>query len=894
MPIFAKTLLLSVIFIVFLAGSTGAQSQLVGDLNGDYKVNSKDLRTLAFQWLDPTCLEPGCLSDLDGADGVNMVDLALLAKNWQLEEPHLLISEFMASNASQPPLEEGELLDGNGESSDWIEIYNPSGATVSLDGWYLTDSDANLTKWQFPDGLEIVPGEFLVVFASEKTYAENPLNYPYLDPGGDYHTNFELNQAGDYLALVAADGNVVVHEYWPEFPDQLTDISYGLEQYATTLVPTGATASYHVPTSGDASLGTDWTAFDFNDSAWDTEKTGLGFNFGKLKDFATGSDVGMPSVTFTMGAQGLSVSTGAGGNPNAGTDAYEIFNNIVDLSGYLVYYGSSGWWVEIEFTDLNPASKYSFVGTAIRAENYPLRESLFTIMGHLGAVNNSSPGVVSKTNDTTVMLAGDNSITGYVVRWDEIVPAGDGSFKVRSEATTTSDAGKAYPLGGFMLEGGGSDSQVQTDMQGVNASLWSRIKFNVTDPGNYDTLSLRMKYEDGFVAYINGEEVARRNAPTPVEWNSTSDSNRPIQDALVFEEINLMSFLHVLQPGINVLAIHGLNDNKDNGDFLILPELVAARNQAVPQYFTTPTPWTYNLPGAIGLVEEVWLSHKRGFHDAPFLLTLSTATDGAEIRYTTDSSTPTITHGNTYTSPLLIDKTTTLRAVAVKPGWLDSAVETHSYYFLDDVITQATDPVTGVQVVPPGYPTSWVSGGDVVTGDYQVDPDVVGQGGTDIFGGLYADTIKDDLKSVPTISVVMDKDDWFGSTGIYVNESQDGTERVASFEFVNPNTGEDFQLNCAIAMQGGVSGGGTSLNRWKVYKLSMRPRFKDSTDSGLPTGGPRKLDYQFFADSPIKRFDTIVLDAVLNNAWNHSSQHATAIYIQDQCVADFHNAMGGY
>ncbi|MDH4240989.1 MAG: lamin tail domain-containing protein, partial [Phycisphaerae bacterium] len=83
-------------------------------------------------------------------------------------------------------------------------------------------------------------------------------------------------------------------------------------------------------------------------------------------------------------------------------------------------------------------------------------------------------------------------------------------------------------------------------------------------------------------------------------------------------------------------------------------------------------------------------------------------------------------------------------------------------------------------------------------------------------------------------------------------------------------------------------------DRWKVYKLSMRPRFKDSTDDGLPTGGPRKLDYQFFADSPVKRFDTVVLDAVLNNAWNHSSQHATAIYIQDQCVGDFHNAMGGY
>ncbi|MGB2806405.1 MAG: chitobiase/beta-hexosaminidase C-terminal domain-containing protein, partial [Sedimentisphaerales bacterium] len=749
-----------------------------------------------------------------------------------------------------------------------------------------------------------------------------------------YHTNFELNHTGEYLALVAPDGNTVIHEY-DEYPRQLTDISYGLTQFATTLVPAGATASYHVPTIGDA--GTDWTNVSFDDSSWDTGETGLGFGIGgkqtvayndclwerdtedyvtdwtiysgytghstgKLKDSATGSDVGMPTVTFTMGAEGLGKSSGgSGGIPEPGTDARDIFydggdNVIVDFGPDLVYYGNPGWWAEIELTGLDPASMYSFAGTAIRSSDYtdPPRKSLFTIMGHNGAVNNSSDGVVSKTDTTTVLFAGDNSITGYVVRWDDIIPAGDGSFKVRAEATADSENGRAYPFGGFMLEGGGGDSELQDDMLGVNASLWSRIKFNVTDPGNFDTLQLRMKYEDGFVAYINGEEVARRNAPGSVEWNSTALSDRPNEDSLVFEEFNLMAYLHLLQPGINVLAIHGLNDDKDNGDFLILPELVAARNRPVPQYFTTPTPWTFNKPGAIGLVEEVWLSHKRGFHDDSFLLTLSTATEGAEIRYTTDSSTPTITHGNIYTSPILIDKITTLRAVAVKPGWLDSDVETHSYYFLDDVITQATDPVTGAQVVPDGYPDMWISGSDIVTGNYQVDPDVVGQGGTDIFGGLYANTIKNDMISAPTISMVMDKDDWFGGTGIYINQSQDGTERVASFEFVNPKTGEDFQVNCAIAMQGGVSGGGTSLDRWKVYKLSMRPRFKDSLDNGLPTGGPRKLDYKFFADSPIEHFDTIVLDAVLNNAWNHSSQHATAIYIQDQCISDFHNAMGGH
>jgi hypothetical protein len=911
---YTKSSLLSLLLISFLAGQAVADLQLVGDFNKDYRVDFKDLRTLSWQWLHPSCFVPGCIADIDSADGVNMVDFALMSNNWQIEEPHLLISEFMASSAPiVPPLDPNELLDGNGESSDWIEIYNPTGATVSLDGWHLTDNKNNLAKWQFPDGNQLDPGEFMIVFASGKTHQENPSNYPYVDPAGYYHTNFELDQGGEYLALTAPDGNVIIHEYAPVFPQQLLNISYGLTQYATELVSQGASVSYHVPTSGDAGLGIGWTAVGYNDSGWVTENTGLGFGIGqeptvayndshrgpldftaanvtewtihnndssnysgKLKNFATGSDVGMPTVTFTMGAEGLRVSTNAGGNPNAGTDAYEIFNNIVDLSGPLVYYGDQYWWSEIEFTGLNPASKYSFVGTAIRASSYPLRESLFTIMGHQDAINTSSPGVVLKTNDTTVMLAGDNTTTGYVVRWDEIVPAGDGSFKIRSEAANpTTDGGKAYPIGAFMLEGGGSDSQLQTDMQTVNASLWSRIDFHVEDPTYFDNLTLRMRYEDGFVAYINGEEVARRNA-TSVDWNSAADSNRPNVNSLVFEAINLMSYLYTLQAGNNVLAIHGLNDNKDDGNFLILPELIAARNRPVPQYFTQATPGTFNASGAIGLVEEVWFSHKRGFIDDPFLLKLSNGTNGAEIRYTKDGSRPTITHGFTFNyntdSPILIGTTKTIRAVAVKPGWLDSPVETHTYIFVDDVIQQPSSPA--------GFPTSgWGYAGP----DYEMDPEVTFN---------YSGTIKNDLMAVPTLSLVMDVNNWFktGGQGIYVQGER--KERGVSAEWLLPGGAEGFQIDCAVQIVGG-----SSVNRWKMDKLSMRLKFKGEW-------GPTELRYPVFGEDATDVFDTLVVDARMNNSWGYGGgvgisrpglgQRDIAQYTRDQFASDIQNAMGGY
>ncbi len=72
-------------------------------------------------------------------------------------------------------------------------------------------------------------------------------------------------------------------------------------------------------------------------------------------------------------------------------------------------------------------------------------------------------------------------------------------------------AGPAFPS----LTGSYS-SDVATLMHRVNSSAYARIPFVLSDPGNVDILTLRMKYDDGFVAYLNGTEVARRNAPARV------------------------------------------------------------------------------------------------------------------------------------------------------------------------------------------------------------------------------------------------------------------------------------------------------------------------------------------------------------------------------------------
>jgi hypothetical protein len=145
-----------------------------------------------------------------------------------------IISEFMAANTTT-------LADEDGAFSDWIEVFNPDPVAVNLNGWYLTDSATNKTKWQFP-AVTLSPGGYLVVFASDKNRR---------DPAGRLHTNFALDADGEYLALVKADGTSVASEFSPKFPKQRDNVSFG---YAPG-TPRGSPVFLSKPTPGAANSG---------------------------------------------------------------------------------------------------------------------------------------------------------------------------------------------------------------------------------------------------------------------------------------------------------------------------------------------------------------------------------------------------------------------------------------------------------------------------------------------------------------------------------------------------------------------------------------------------------------------------------------------------------------
>ena len=76
-------------------------------------------------------------------------------------------------------------------------------------------------------------------------------------------------------------------------------------------------------------------------------------------------------------------------------------------------------------------------------------------------------------------------------------------------------------------------------------------------------------------------------------------------------------------------------------------------------------------------------------------VTISTATNGASIRYTTDGTTPSSTAGTVYSSAVSISATTTLQAVAYKTGLTNSAIASGVFTIDGACATPAFSPAAG-------------------------------------------------------------------------------------------------------------------------------------------------------------------------------------------------------
>ncbi len=586
----------------------------------------------------------------------------------------VLITEFMAANASG-------ITDEDGEFSDWIELYASCGSGVNLDGWYLTDDPTNLTKWRLP-AVQILRGEFLVVFASGKNRGVS---------GSELHTNFKLSQDGEYLALVRPDGTTIAQAFTPSYPPQIPDVSYGVPQSALELIPQGATATFRVPVPGDEPLGTTWTELAFDDSAWNTGPTGLGYTSGTTDGF----DVTYYKATVTVGD--LSTAEAVIADP-------ALRSSVVSQIATKINYLNTG-------SSAHFAGDLPFPSTQIGVDlNDFVVEALGTVVIPSAGpwtfgVNSDDGFSLELSRDPTVFTMSYPSPRGpgdtlavfnvpepgaYQLRLVFYERGGGSELELFAAPGSLSAFSAAFRLvgdnagGGLQMSDIGSliGTDVEAAVRDVNTSLWSRIAFAAADPTFLEQLVLKTAYEDGFVAYLNGTEVARSNAPASLPWDAAATADRPVDDASTFEQFDLSSSVNLLQAGANMLAIHALNEAVGDPDFLILPEMDAAEatvDSGPRVFFDVPSPGGYNTAGYAGVSGTPGFSHPNSFFTDPFTLSLSAAAPGAVIRYTLDGSQPTATHGTEYLGSLSVTDSTRIRARVFVAGLAPGPVFTRMY-----------------------------------------------------------------------------------------------------------------------------------------------------------------------------------------------------------------------
>ena len=138
-------------------------------------------------------------------------------------------------------------------------------------------------------------------------------------------------------------------------------------------------------------------------------------------------------------------------------------------------------------------------------------------------------------------------------------------------------------------------------MFNVNQTVYIRVPFVITNVAELDTLTLRMQFDDGFIAYLNGGSlIASENAPTPPLYTSAATANRADGTAVTFTDYNVTPFRDFLRIGTNILAFHGLNNGIGSSDLLLVPQLVARTRPSgnlVARYFPLPTPGAPNNAG---------------------------------------------------------------------------------------------------------------------------------------------------------------------------------------------------------------------------------------------------------------------------------------------------------
>ncbi len=552
----------------------------------------------------------------------------------------IVINEIMPSNS-------GAVLDESGGTSDWFELYNPTGEAVSLSGFSLTDDESQGAKYVFPN-ISLEPDSYLLIFASGRDVRN--AGAPYL------HTPFKL-KGDETLLLTDAAGQRVDDARVPDMP---SNVSVGRS----------------------ASDINNWEEF---------QEPTPGF-----PNDANGRQAYLDSLNSTV--EGLSINEIMASNQTTLMDEYgeypdwvEIYNSTngrIDLSGF-------------GLTDrVDDLMRFKFPeGTGIEAGQYLVifcSDRRDPLGGNSGL---HAPFALSSYRETVILA----DATGKIIDEAEYQELGaDVSYARNAENPGLWEL-SARPTPGYPNDDDGYDRFQEEYAEAQGPLYISEVMFGSADllegGEGYDWIELHNSSDETVDLSRYG---LSDNTKNPVKWRFPEGVSIEPDGHLV-----------VLCSGRNVVDL-GEGDAKKkyyetnfgvsnageiltlaNADGRLLDKVNISRlpygvsygrTGGEPFYYAEPTPLSANGSGQKGVTAQPVFGTSPGVYDAPIEVALSA--EGADIFYTTDSTTPT-RNSQPYSGPIQVSENTVIRAISMRDGFLTSRAATGVFLFTSDGVNHA-------------------------------------------------------------------------------------------------------------------------------------------------------------------------------------------------------------
>ena len=465
-------------------------------------------------------------------------------------------------------------------TQEWVELYNQMAVDVDISGWSVKGG----IDHTFAEGTILAGGGYLILAKSPVAFETT---YGYSGAIGPF--DGQLSNSGEQIKLVNNAGRLMNRiEYndrgdWPVAADgsgatlakRASDASSKQAQNWTSSVVVGGTPGTEnfpaieppqVPVIAfseisAANSGIFWLEL-VNTSSGDINLSGTVIS---VDGQATGEYV-FPSLTVAEGQYVTVAASDLGFTPADG-DLLFLYNAARDtvLDAAVVknrLQGRSapmGRWYSPSSESPGSSNVFDFNTDIVINEIMYHKGAIPAVEGEYETVKLVSAGAPAKTrvpqDDSMGLTWTGNNEPFDDSGWNDGVGAATGVGYDRH--------GEYGPYIG---------TNIESNTYNVKPSFYVRIPFDLAAAPVAGIMTLAMKFDDGFVAYLNGVEIARKNSPAVPTWNSLATSG--IGRVGGYEHFIISNHIGLLKTGKNILAIHGMNIELTSADFLILPELL--------------------------------------------------------------------------------------------------------------------------------------------------------------------------------------------------------------------------------------------------------------------------------------------------------------------------------